>query len=200
MPINILILAAGTSSRLGRPKQLLNIEGESLIERVIKESLKTDCQKIAVVLGAHFEKIKKEINNLPVNILMNENWQDGMSSSLQSGIRFLTKNSPSPDAVIILLCDQPFVNTALLKKIIHAFQESGKGIIASRYNSKAAGVPVLFSKKYFDIILQQEGQAGAKKLLRQYPEDVAYVEFLEGVFDIDTEEDLKAIGSLVTIK
>ncbi|MBK0379036.1 nucleotidyltransferase family protein [Mucilaginibacter segetis] len=188
----IVILAAGSSSRLGRPKQTLEYKGQTLLQIAIKNALAVT-EMVLVVLGANAEHIEPTIENLPANVLHNAHWEEGMSSSIRLAITDLEKNYPEVTSVIVMLCDQPFANAELLTQLIDKKKTTGKGIIASNYHN-ISGVPALFEKKYFPQLLELSGQAGAKQLLTQYPDAVAEVPFPEGETDIDTTEDYKRLN------
>jgi molybdenum cofactor cytidylyltransferase len=183
----IIILAAGNSSRLGRPKQLLQYKGKSLIKRAIDTAVDTQPQASVLVLGANLELILKEIRNSKMNIAINNNWREGMASGMQKGLDFLEKKL-TPDQIILTLCDQPFVDSELLKLLVKKQKESGKGIVACHYNG-VFGVPVLFSRKYFEELKDLRGTEGAKKVVYAHQDDLAFVDFPNAAIDIDTLED-----------
>ena len=182
----IIILAAGSSSRLGQPKQNLIYNGQTLLQKNIKAALDTGCYPILVILGASIEAIKPTIEDLPVGIFYNENWKEGMASSIRLGVSELQKNEAKVDSVILMLCDQPFVDAEILKQLIPA--NSTKSITASAYN-KAIGPPVFFDGHYFPELLLLRGSEGAKKLMLKYEVNITTVPFLLGSVDIDTMED-----------
>lgn len=186
----LLILAAGNSSRLGRPKQLLEIKSSTLINHTIDEAVKVPCQGRVLVLGAYNEKIKEKLPHKDVVIVYNENWEMGMASSIQVGLNYLI-NTHDPDQVLVLLCDQPFINQKLMEQLIKLKREGQKGIVGSSYGG-IVGVPVLFDKKYFPDLLALKGKEGAKKLLKKFGDDVGSIPFPMGNIDIDTEADFMA--------
>jgi molybdenum cofactor cytidylyltransferase len=186
----IIILAAGSSSRLGKPKQNLVYKGQTLLQRAIATAATSVCRPVIVVLGANEEMIKPTIESDSVNIIHNPEWQEGMASSIGAGIKALQKIEPEAGAVILMLCDQPFVGAALLHQLVQ--KKSDKGIVASGYN-ETIGAPVLFGAVYFDELLLLKGQEGAKKLLLKYPDDVIAVPFPLGGIDIDTMEDYEKL-------
>lgn len=187
----IIILAAGNSSRLGSPKQLLQYKGKSLIKRAIDTADAAQLQASVLILGANLELVLKEIRNSKMNIAINNNWREGMASGMQKGLEFLEKKL-TPDQVILMLCDQPFVDSELLKLLVNKQNESGKGIVACHYNG-VFGVPVLFSRKYFDELRSLKGSEGAKKIVYAHQDDLAYVEFPNAAIDIDTIEDYEKL-------
>ncbi len=188
--IAILLLAAGSSSRLGHPKQLIKFKDTTLLEKMINVAVNSNCQPIAVVLGAYFNEIKNNIKNKNVHILENKNWELGMGSTIACGMSYLIKNYADIDAVILLVCDQPYLDEKLLNEIIIKLQESEKKIIASKYG-KTIGVPALFSKNIFPELLNLSSQQGAKNIIQKHIQDVVTVNFYRGEFDIDNIMDLK---------
>lgn len=191
--IGVIILAAGASKRLGKPKQLLEFEEQTLLARIIENALATRL-KTVVVLGANAEKIKTSIENLPVEIVENKNWQDGMSSSIVAGLNYLLEIKKDLSAVIILLCDQPFVDKELILKLIKTQKTTNKKIIAGNY-AQTVGVPALFTKDIFDELLKLDRKKGAKLIIKNYAaqNEIATVSIPEAEFDVDTEEDFEQL-------
>ncbi|MCP2028260.1 molybdenum cofactor cytidylyltransferase [Flavobacterium sp. HSC-32F16] len=184
----IIILAAGSSSRLGRPKQLLEYKESTLLKNTISEALKVHAAFVIVVMGANNEIIGKELNPAEIITCFNADWETGMASSIVKGLNELLLLNPDCKECILAVCDQPFVTNLVFENLISEYHKTGKGIIASSY-SETLGTPVLFHKKYFDELLDLKGQEGAKKLIRKYAEDVISIPFEKGNIDIDTEED-----------
>ena len=191
--IEILILAAGNSSRLGQPKQLVEFEGQTLIERITHTSLSVS-DKVSIVLGANIELIKPKLLTFSdrINIIENPDWQEGMGTSIRIGMENLAQKS---DAVIILLSDQPFISQVLLQNMMQTFAEKKYPIVACDYGEQL-GVPILFDKSFFPELLKLKGEQGAKSFLKKYPEKIASVSFKGGLFDIDTPEDLQKLHSI----
>ena len=184
----IIILAAGNSSRLGEPKQLLRYNNKSLIKHVAEEAVTAIGNPVIIVTGANHGLILNEINTIPVQLVFNENWRQGMASSISTGLNALLNTHSSMSGVIIAVSDQPFVTAALFSDLIKIAQSTSKGIAASSYED-TLGTPVLFQKQYFEHLLNLKGSEGAKKLLKLFREDVAEVLFPLGQIDIDTKED-----------
>src|SRR6476620_6072182 len=130
---NIIILAAGASTRMGQPKQLLKYNDANLIQHAIDEALAAGSQKVLVVLGSGAEKISEQINKKQANILYNKNWEEGMASSIREGLQQSLLLSANVDVIILMVCDQPYVNAALLRNLVNQHIESGKPIVASQY-------------------------------------------------------------------
>jgi len=185
----IVILAAGSSSRLGHPKQNLAYSGETLLQRIIKTSLATPCGPVIVVLGGNADLIQPTIDNLPVSVVYNDAWQEGLSSSIKTGIAELQKKSEA-DSVIFTLCDQPFIDTDLLLQLIP--ENTIDTTAACSYND-TIGTPAFFGSKYFSELLELKGSEGAKHLLMRYKEDIRIIPFPLGSVDIDTIEDFERL-------
>lgn len=185
--VGIIILAAGNSSRLGRPKQLLKFEGKTLLQHVCNEAKLAGLNPIIVVTGANQEEILKIPFSSDVNIIFNQDWKKGMSTSISSGLKAL-ENTVQIENIIISVCDQPFLSAEIFTNLWIKKNNSNKGIIASSY-SGILGTPVLFNKIYINNLMQLTGNDGAKNLLNTFKHDVEEVSFLKGNIDIDTESD-----------
>lgn len=183
----LIILAAGASTRLGFPKQTLLYKGKTLLELAIEAGLKSKCHDVTVVLGANAEAIEPGIKSYDINIIHNPDWSVGMASSIVLAVSSLQANVAVRSA-IIMLCDQPFVNRALIDSLLYKQQQTGKRIVACTYKD-TIGVPALFSRSMFDKLLLLGGNEGAKKIITDHPEDIATIPFQKGGIDIDTLED-----------
>jgi len=187
--IAIIILAAGSSSRLGRPKQLLELNGKTLLQKSIETALNVSIN-VTVVLCANENLVRPTISGFPINIILNENWISGMSGSIQTGMSALKNNEFQ--AVLIMLCDQPFINASILKGMIEVFEKNKFPIVASEYEKKV-GVPAIFDASFFQKLKMLKGQKGAKKLLMNNLDKTKSFMFENGKIDIDTEEDWQKI-------
>jgi molybdenum cofactor cytidylyltransferase len=189
--IGLIILAAGSSSRLGKPKQNLVFQSSTLLQRTIKAALAADCQQIVVVLGANAPVIEPTIKNEPIQIIHNPRWEAGMASSINCGLAALLKINPAMNAVIVMLCDQPFADASIINQLIQA-SANNEQLVACNYNG-TIGVPALFDKSHFEELLLLQGNEGAKKLLLKYNNDVHTVPFPLGMIDIDTIGDYERL-------
>jgi molybdenum cofactor cytidylyltransferase len=192
--VGLIILAAGKASRMGKPKQLLTYQGSSLISHAIKGAINSNCKPVVVILGAYAEKIKPQIDKLPVQIRENPYWKTGMSSSIHVGIAAITQSNYNLDAVIIALADQPLISEAVFNQLIQSYQETRKIIIASTYND-VVGVPALFNRPLFSELTNLEGDKGAKALMRKYQDEVLNIAIPEAAIDIDTPDDYEKLLS-----
>ncbi len=189
MKTGVILLAAGSSSRLGRPKQLINYQDKTLIQHSIEAALNSTANDLVVVLGSNSELIQTGIESKEVPVLVHEHWEEGMSSSMQCGLRYLIETS-QVEQVILMLCDQPYVTQDLLDQLMNGKKASRKGILACSY-SGTVGVPALFDQTYFPELFALMGAEGAKKVILNHQEDVFLIGFPLGAVDLDTEEDVQ---------
>jgi molybdenum cofactor cytidylyltransferase len=190
--IGLIILAAGASTRMGTPKQLLLHEERTFLRRAVETALESMCHPIVVVLGAYAERVRVELERLPVLIAENRKWKDGMSSSIRAGLEALVAEDEGVDGAVIMLCDQPFVTVGVINELVETHRQTGKPIVASAYG-EACGVPVLFSNELFVEIAALVGRQGAKQIIANHPLDVATVCFPEGAVDVDTPQDYERL-------
>lgn len=183
----IILLAAGGSSRLGQPKQLLEYQGKILLQRIIDESLATKLGSVVVVLGANHELIAEKTKLDGTVVIINEQWQSGMASSIRAGVEVLSDDMQIERA-LITLCDQPHVDHLLMKELVKKQQNSGKTIVACSYGD-TVGVPAVFSRDMFPSLLSLQGQEGARKLIAANPNHLETISFPNGIIDIDTPAD-----------
>jgi molybdenum cofactor cytidylyltransferase len=184
----IIILAAGSSSRMGQSKQLLEIDDTSLLRKTVLTALACGVQNNYVVLGANAEAHKTTITDLAIQIVINDEWSNGMGSSLKKGLNAATTALHSLAGVIILVCDQPMLTCQHLNNILEKCIASKKGIVASNYK-RTTGVPAFFSRQFFEKLNTLDDQHGAKKIIEKYPEAVESVDFPGGEIDLDKIED-----------
>jgi len=183
--VTAIILAAGGSTRLGRPKQLLPYRDRSLLRYVAETARASVAKETLVVLGFEAERMNSELRGLDVRSVVNPQWEEGISSSIRAGISSL---SASINATILLLCDQPLITPELLNTVMSTHEISGKAIIACEYGD-TIGVPALFARTLFVDLLQLRGDHGAKQLILQHADERAVVPFPGGIVDIDTVAD-----------
>jgi molybdenum cofactor cytidylyltransferase len=188
MENGIIILAAGNSSRLGRPKQLLSYKGKSLLEIATEAANGTGANAIVTVLGAYADEISATHQQAGINYVINERWEKGMSASIHAGLAEILRLNPAVENVMITVSDQAFLTTAILMQLIAEKQQTDYPIIASKYGN-TIGTPVLFNKKYFTDLMNLTGDTGAKHLIQQHPNEVTTISFEKGDIDIDTEAD-----------
>jgi len=183
---SIILLAAGASNRFGRPKQLIPFKGHSLLRHLAETALASNAASVHIVLGAYADFLKHQLHGLKVHTIVNSDWNLGISSSVHAGVKDLGR---SVKAALIILCDQPYVTSKLLNRMMETFEKTKKLIIACEYKN-ALGVPALFDRKLFGKLENLSGDRGAKQVIMKHRNDVASIPFPEGSIDIDTPEDL----------
>lgn len=194
----IVVLAAGRSSRLGSPKQLLNYQGKSLLQHAVEVALETTMRPVIVVIGFNSNLMKEKLEGMNVEVVENERWQEGMSSSLHCGIVVVEKISADIDGIIFMVCDQPHINKSLLESLLGEQHKKAMPIVASNYDN-TLGTPALFHKNLFNELMELKGDTGAGKLIKLHEDLVATVAFPKGIVDIDTREDYESLLQQNTI-
>ncbi|KLT64331.1 NTP transferase domain-containing protein [Pedobacter sp. BMA] len=188
MDTGIIILAAGNSSRMGKPKQLLRYNGQMLLDIAVTAALNTAFRPIVVVLGAYAEEILGHSRHAAAVYAINPDWEQGMSSSIAFGLQTALAKNAQLENIIIMVADQVYISDSILNDLVNKSNTVQQNIITCTY-AKTTGTPALFNKKYFGELLTLNGTNGAKGLIKQYIEDVASIPFEMGEIDIDTEKD-----------
>jgi molybdenum cofactor cytidylyltransferase len=186
--IAAVVLAAGSSSRLGKPKQLLAFEGTTFLRRTVNATMTAGCDPVVVVIGSKKKEIAAEVSTLPISLSVNETWERGMGTSIRAGLSTTLKITPDIDGLILLVCDQPLIGADVLRGLMARRTGTGKTIVAAQYGD-TSGVPALFSRSIFDELLALPDESGAKHLIILDPKRVANYPFPEGEIDIDTTAD-----------
>jgi molybdenum cofactor cytidylyltransferase len=190
MPIPAIILAAGASRRLGQPKQLVIIGGETLLDRTIRVAHEAAYAPIFVVLGANQKTISSTAKLDCTHVIRNEDWQIGISTSIQSGIREVLQLTPLPDSALILVCDQPYLSAEHLVNLRSEKASRGDETIVVSGYAQVIGIPAIFPSSQFAELLKLEGDQGARSLLRTSTCSLAIVPFPDGEIDVDLPSDL----------
>jgi molybdenum cofactor cytidylyltransferase len=187
-----IVLAAGGSARFGQAKQLLSFQGESLVRRAVRAAADAGCVGVTVVVGEF--RIAMELRETPGVLVENSAWARGLGTSIRCGVDHLLTSRPELDAVIVLACDQPFVDGKIITSLIAQWENSGKPIVASSY-AGTLGIPALFDRACFESLLALPDNSGAKALIESRSAEVAQVEFEQGAIDIDTPSDFEGLTS-----
>jgi molybdenum cofactor cytidylyltransferase len=187
MNVAAVLLAAGASTRMGAPKQLIEIDGKSMLRRAAEAVIATGCDPVIVVLGANAEVLREHLAGLPIRLVINERWQEGMASSIRAGL-------VDTDAALITLCDQPFVHAANLIALIELFRNSGKPIAAARYGGNL-GVPAIFARALFPELLALTGDMGARRVIAAHADQVAALDLPDAAIDLDTPLDVESYSA-----
>jgi molybdenum cofactor cytidylyltransferase len=183
-----VVLSAGESSRMGRPKALLPIDGQTFIERIVAALKQTRVGKIIVILGHNASELQPKISHLPVEILINTDYKLGQLSSLQLAVRHLQLDYDC-DGMLVHLVDHPYLTPALVQEMIRRFYETKKRIIVPKFHGKR-GHPVIFSRELFAELLSAPVDQGAKAVVNAHRADTLEIETEEAgiALDIDTPE------------
>ena len=185
-----VILSAGESSRMGRPKALLPIDGVRFVEKIVSTLKSTDVGNIIVVLGHNAEAIRRKISDLPVTILINHDYKQGQLSSLQVAIRRLESSGGPVDGILVHLVDHPYIEAKLVNLMIDRFYETKKLIVVPRFQDRR-GHPVIFARALFSELLAAGTDQGAKPVVHAHRDDTLEIDTDDkGVLiDIDTPEE-----------
>lgn len=189
--ISAILLAAGESKRMGQPKQLLPFRGSTILGQIMENLLPSQAAEIIVVLGSQAEKIMPQISREPVKIVVNPDFEQGMSSSIKCG---LSRISAAADGVMIVLGDQPLIEKETIDLLIEKHRQSERGIILPVYKG-LRGHPVIFTMKYKDELMRLTGDIGGKQIVERHPSDVLEVEVdcESVVISIDAESDYQSL-------
>lgn len=188
----IIILAAGSSSRMGEPKQLMKFKNKTFLQHIVEESKEANLNPVICVTGYQSDQISEAMTGMNVTIVYNGLWSEGMGTGISAGIQQALQSDV--DSAILAVSDQPYVSSGLFAKMLTLKDKSGKGIVASSY-AGTLGTPVLFDKKYFSQLKSLHGHQGAKNIVNMNLSDVCTVKFEKGSIDIDTKEDYEKLIS-----
>ncbi|MDZ7261647.1 MAG: molybdenum cofactor cytidylyltransferase [candidate division KSB1 bacterium] len=191
-----IILAAGESKRMGKPKLLLPFGERTIIETVVTNAVQSKAAEVLVVLGSEAEKIREKIKDYPIKISVNPTFSQGMLSSIRWGFESLPENA---HAALVILGDQPFIPTSVINKIIDAYKQNEKGIVLPVYKKKR-GHPILVDMKYRDEVKCLSPDTGLRALIYNHTEDLLEVEVGTPsiLADIDTMEDYNDVKGRTT--
>jgi molybdenum cofactor cytidylyltransferase len=197
-PIAGIILAAGMSKRLGKPKQLLTIGGESIINRVVDTALNSLLDSVILVLGHRHAEILPVLGDRirapDLEVVVNRDYRKGLSRSLHCGILSVRSRYA---ACMFLLGDQPLLDSETINHLIEQYRLSAKSICVPLCRGKRKN-PTLFSSRYYDRLLNIKGDTGARAIIEEQPENVLFVEIDRPACfrDVDTPGDLALVESL----
>jgi molybdenum cofactor cytidylyltransferase len=196
-----VILTAGASARFGQPKQLLSFRGKTLLRAAFDAAEGAGCSPVAVVVP-HVEQtapasvalrhgLERALAGCEAILVENSEWRNGVGTSVRAGVRAI--GTSEVEAVVLLVCDQPFVDSATIALLRARRNQTGKPIVASAY-AETLGVPALFDRSFFEALMSLPDEQGAKALIMNHPEEVAQISFPEGAIDIDTPADWAKLG------
>jgi molybdenum cofactor cytidylyltransferase len=184
--IALVVLAAGASSRMGRPKQLLPYRGRTLLAHAAEQALAIERGPVYVVVP-NDPAVCKALDGVPVEIVVNADAAEGMASSIRAGLHAVMRDA-DVDAVLITLLDQPLVLAKQLNDLVNAFDATQPMVVAASY-AGIAGAPVLFPKSCFNRLLSLRGDRGARSVLKDIADELRLYPLPEAAFDVDTMQD-----------
>ncbi len=194
MTIAAVILAAGGSTRLGSPKQLLEYRSRSLLRHAAETVLATRCRPVVVVLGSGADRLRDELSGLEVHLVDNQDWNKGMGTSIRRGIETLGTLAPEAEGALLMLCDQPLIRPEMLESLVQALLEGQPSCqaVAAAYEG-TRGVPVVFGRVLLSEMAFLPDEAGAKSLLRRRGAEIIEVPMPEAATDIDTRAQYEGL-------
>ena len=188
-PIAALLLAAGSSARMGRNKLLLRIGGESVIRRAVRRALDADLEPL-VVLGHDAALVREELAGTPFRAVLNPDWPLGKSASVRAGIAAL---QPDTAAAVIVLPDMPLVTAVMLAALARAYREGTARIVASRYG-RVMAPPILYDRTLFGELSAMEGDGCGKRVVNQHRPEAAVLDWpAEALADLDVPSDYERV-------
>jgi molybdenum cofactor cytidylyltransferase len=187
------MLAAGSSSRMGFPKQLLKWKNTTLLQHAIHTVKQINQDGILLVLGAHFDEITSQIDTSETTVVYNENWEKGLGNSIAFGVNFIKESLPNIESVLILLADQPLIDTNFLNEMIKTHLLNPDNVICTQYVNNKLGVPAIFNKTDFEDLSQLNHDKGAREILNKQSEHILYFDGTYLISDIDTMEDYETL-------
>jgi molybdenum cofactor cytidylyltransferase len=196
MPVPAIILAAGASRRLGHPKQLVLVDGETLLARTMRMAREAGGDPVLVVLGGNQASIDAAVDFSEAHRIINAGWEQGIATSIRSGIDALEALSAEANAVLLLACDQPHLTADHLRSLLEAHDHGLNPVIVASHYKGVPGIPAVFPKAYFEALRRLQGDTGARHILRSQDGNLRWVDFLGGEFDIDSPRDLVTLKGL----
>jgi len=190
-----IVLAAGASTRLGRPKQLLDLGGQPVIAHVVERALAASLDEVLVVTGGAAGAVEEALSAYPVRIVPNPAYREGQSTSLIAGLDALADRAV--DGVVVLLGDQPGVDSADIAALVERRRETHAPVVMTAYGRQRSH-PLLFGRELFPELMAVRGDRGGRDVIRAHAPDVATVAsvFAEPPLDIDTEEAYRALVAM----
>jgi molybdenum cofactor cytidylyltransferase len=192
VPVGGILLAAGGSSRMGHPKQLLTWRDEPLVRHAARNALQAGLSPLVIVIGAHADQVRKAVMDLPVRLVDNPEWDQGQSSSVKAGLEAMP---PETGAAIFLLVDQPYTSSGLIRSLVDLHSRTLSPLVAPRVGERRAN-PVLFDRQVFPDLMAVQGDMGGRKLFSKHP--VSWLDWPDEklLLDIDTEEDYQRLRNI----
>jgi len=186
MKCGLILLAAGNSTRMGEPKQLMDYHGKPLVRHAVDTALSSVCTPVIMVLGAHAGAISEVVRDLPVETVENSWWSEGMGTSIQTGVRAAAEREL--DGLILALADQPLATAEIYNRLVAQHEITGGRIVTCEY-AGTVGVPVMFAKEHFPNLLALRPEQGCKRVILAHATSALRIACPEAEADIDTPVD-----------
>jgi molybdenum cofactor cytidylyltransferase len=190
--IGLVLLAAGSATRMGTAKQLLPYRGRSLLRHAAEAAVGSGLTPVVVVLGARAEQLRPELGGLPVLVAVNDAWERGMGTSVRVGLAALRAAAPDAAGVVFTLCDQPLAGPDVIRRLVASHRETRRPVVASEYGG-TLGVPALFAREYFPDLEGLADGEGAKQVIVAAAGGAHAVPFPDGALDVDSPEDYERL-------
>ncbi len=190
--IPVILLAAGGSTRSKKPKQLLVYNGRPLLRHAAEVALGSRCRPVHVILGARSRRLSRQLTGLPVVVTVNDDWKEGIGSSIRAGLRAALETDKNLEGVLFITVDQPLVTSEILDRLVEVYRETHPPIAVCSYED-TLGIPALFARSLFSSLEGLKGDQGAKQIILHYQERVVVIDCQAAGFDIDSEEDLQRL-------
>lgn len=187
-----VLLAAGGSSRFGRPKQLLDWRGQPLVRHLAEELSASGARPVLVVIGSEAEAVAQLLADLPLHLVENPHWRQGLATSLASAVSALDELAPDVNGLLVALADQPLVDGALLARLLDAAAAPERPLVASSY-SGILGPPAVFPRRLFPELLDLAGDRGARAVLERHRTETLAIDFPDGACDLDSPADYERL-------
>ena len=187
--LHVLVLAAGASTRLGEPKQLVRLNGRPLLHTMVSRAVAVAGHAVTVVLGAHADRLTTLLRHSPASVIVNRQWEEGVGASIRAGVAALP---PACDAVLLMLTDQVAVTVDDLKRLTSAWKGQDTVVAASVY-AGTVGVPAIFPRWCFSELMALRGDFGARSILHRHAERLARVQMPNAAIDLDTPTQLREV-------
>ena len=184
----VVVLAAGRSARLGRPKQLVSKDGSTLLNRALSAACDAGLGPVYAIIGSDAETICDELAGLPARAVFNDGWHEGIASSIRCGVHHAISDNQDTDGILFMACDQPAVTSDTLRNLMEIREKADAPLAACSYGG-THGIPALFHGSLFDELIALKGDAGAKQVMLSRIREAVFLDFPEGVTDIDTEAE-----------
>jgi len=187
--LHVVVLAAGASTRLGEPKQLVRLDRRPLLHTMVSRAVALGGHAVTVVIGAHAQELAQLLRHSPASVIVNRHWREGLGSSIRTAVASLP---PACDAVLLMLADQAAVTTDDLKRLASAWNGQD-GVIAVSQYSGTLGVPAIFPRWAFSDLMSVRGDRGARAVLQHHADRLVRVPMSNAAIDIDTPEQLEEL-------